>query len=115
MSSCRATTSSPGHACRTPQTRPYPADTWLFCVFVCVNLSINDLNFFFDAGVAWDSFDQFASDGNGTSSFKAKPVMSAGASLRVNLFGALILEPYLAVPIQKETKAVFGLNIVPGW
>lgn len=76
---------------------------------------LTDLNFFFDAGMAWDSFDQFASDGNGNSNFKVKPVMSAGASVRVNVLGAMILEPYWAVPIQKDTRVVFGLNITPGW
>ncbi len=76
---------------------------------------LTDLNFFFDAGVAWDAFDQFASDGTINNTFKVKPVMSAGASVRVNVLGALILEPYWAVPIQKDTKVVFGLNIVPGW
>ena len=76
---------------------------------------LSDLNFFFDAGIAWDSFDQFASDGNVNNAFTVKPVMSAGASVRVNVLGALILEPYWAVPIQKDTKVVFGLNIVPGW
>lgn len=77
---------------------------------------LTDLNFFFDAGMAWDSFDQFGNTNEGVaSSFQVKPIMSAGASVRVNLFGALILEPYWAVPIQKETQVVFGLNIVPGW
>ena len=77
---------------------------------------LTDLNFFFDAGMVWDSFDQFGTTSEGvTNNFQVKPVMSAGASVRVNLFGALILEPYWAVPIQKETQVVFGLNIVPGW
>jgi len=76
---------------------------------------LTDLNFFFDAGMAWDSFEQFATDGSANNTFKVKPVMSAGASVRVNVLGALILEPYWAVPIQKDTKVVFGLNIVPGW
>lgn len=77
---------------------------------------LSDLNLFFDAGVAWDTFDQFATNNEeGLTSFKVKPVMSAGVSARVNLFGAMILEPYWAMPIQKDTKLVFGLNIVPGW
>lgn len=76
---------------------------------------LTDLNFFFDAGVAWDSFDQFNNIGNENNLYRVRPVMSAGASVRVNVFGALILEPYWAIPIQKETKVVFGLNFVPGW
>ncbi|MGM0475422.1 MAG: hypothetical protein ACQERV_14865, partial [Bacteroidota bacterium] len=30
------------------------------------------------------------------------PVFSVGASIRINLFGALILEPYYAFPLQRE-------------
>ena len=44
-----------------------------------------------------------------------QPVFSAGASLRINLFGALILEPYYAIPLQKNAKGSFGLNLIPGW
>jgi Tol biopolymer transport system component len=71
---------------------------------------LSDLNFFLDAGIVWNSFSDFENTNS-----RPKPVLSAGASVRVNLFGALILEPYWAVPIQKETQVVFGLNIVPGW
>jgi hypothetical protein len=46
---------------------------------------------------------------------KALPIVSAGVSLRVNLFGALILEPYYARPFLQNSKFVFGLNILPGW
>ena len=52
-----------------------------------------------------------------------KPVFSAGVSARVNLLGAIILEPYYALPISRwgsngdlSTGAgVFGVNITPGW
>lgn len=76
---------------------------------------LSDLNLFFDAGIVWDSIDDFTSDGQGLNSSTPRPIMSAGASVRVNLFGAIILEPYWAVPIQNETQVIFGLNIVPGW
>jgi hypothetical protein len=46
---------------------------------------------------------------------EAKPVFTAGASLRINLFGALIVEPYYAFPLVKGTRGVFGLNLLPGW
>jgi len=35
--------------------------------------------------------------------------------LRVNLFGALILEPYFARTLLKGGHFRFGLNIIPGW
>lgn len=71
-----------------------------------------DLNFFVDGGMAWYDFDQFGESG---SLPEIKPVFSAGASVRLNLFGAIVLEPYYAIPIQKNTTGVFGLNIIPGW
>ncbi|MCB0679604.1 MAG: BamA/TamA family outer membrane protein, partial [Saprospiraceae bacterium] len=78
----------------------------------------SELAFFFDAGIAFDRFDQLGDDiidPDTQLKIGPDPVMSAGASLRINLFGMMVLEPYYAFPIQKETKGVFGLNIVPGW
>ena len=78
----------------------------------------SDLNFFVDGGVSWYDFDQFSGDISnidGSRFDQARPIFSAGVSLRVNLFGAMVLEPYYAFPIQKETRGVFGLNIFPGW
>ncbi len=72
-------------------------------------LLFTDLNFFVDGGVAFDEIEEL----NDTAT--RKPVFSAGVSLRINLFGALILEPYYARPLLKETKWVFGFNFVPGW
>ncbi|RZA00088.1 MAG: tolB protein precursor [Sphingobacteriaceae bacterium] len=85
-----------------------------------------DLNLFFDGGLAWNEssnvklaktpdyslvdnrliFDQT----------QRVPVFSAGISLRINLFGALILEPYYAIPFNTlNIKPVFGMNFTPGW
>ncbi len=86
----------------------------------------SDLALFFDAGVAFDNFSQLS---DGRTVFVFDPVTgqtveeqrdifiatSAGLSLRVNLFGALILEPYYAIPLVKNGKGVFGLNFIPGW
>lgn len=100
-----------------------------------------DLNLFFDAGLAWNkgnkivgSMDkrpvvqQFDSDGNPVLDQDGSPVyaydknyripvFSAGVSLRVNVFGAMILEPFYAVPfVKSRTKfGTFGLNFTPGW
>ncbi len=73
-----------------------------------------DLNFFADGGVAWTSFDQFKKN-NETGLPDAEFLLSVGASVRVNLFGAMVLEPYYALPLQKNASGVFGLNILPGW
>jgi hypothetical protein len=72
-----------------------------------------DLNFFLDGGMAFTRFDQLR--WNTEANFDPRPVLSAGVSLRVNLFGALILEPFYAWPLQENTRAVFGLNFIPGF
>ncbi len=74
-----------------------------------------ELSLFMDAGLAWDVFDKANDPNPNNREFTFDPLASAGVSLRFNLFGALILEPYYAWPLFKETRAVFGLNIVPGW
>lgn len=80
------------------------------------NFLFTELNFFVDGGLAFDDFSEFNATGSeGQFNVQPKPLFSAGASLRINLFGALILEPYYAFPLLKDTKGVFGLNIVPGW
>jgi hypothetical protein len=102
----------------------------------------SELNLFFDAGLAWNRGDKIAFqknpdilayqqrldannqpvlDGNGspylTPVYNRVPALSAGISLRVNLFGALILEPYYAYPFNRTDvkRPVFGLNFTPGW
>ncbi|WP_240466028.1 MULTISPECIES: basic secretory protein-like protein [Sphingobacterium] len=102
----------------------------------------SDLNFFIDGGLAWRGGDQIkwdktdadkvpAVDGQGKPIIDPEtnqqvmeysenvrvPIFSAGVSLRVNLFGAMILEPYYAIPFQKTRSkfGAFGLNFTPGW
>lgn len=83
-----------------------------------------DLNVFFDAGLAWDEDSKvsFKSQPNGVLLPNGKPAervpaLSAGVSVRVNVFGYFVLEPYYAFPFQrKDVKAgVFGLTFAPGW
>lgn len=73
-----------------------------------------ELSLFVDGGYAWDTFKK-QGEASGLREFDYKPLFSAGVSLRINVFGALILEPYYAWPLLKETKGTFGLNITPGW
>ncbi len=105
----------------------------------------SELNFFFDAGLAWNRGSKIkfqkapdlisttpvldskgapvlGTDGQPLTtdvydSTQRVPALSAGISLRVNLFGALILEPYYAIPFNRTDvkKPVFGLNFTPGW
>lgn len=83
-----------------------------------------DLNLFFDAGVAWteDSKVVFKSQPSNVllpdgQPYERVPALSAGISLRVNVLGAMILEPYYAFPFtRKDIKGgVFGLTFAPGW
>ena len=83
-----------------------------------------ELTFFGDAGVAWGLQTQNAEGQVFTTSVgDAQPIFSAGVSTRVNLLGALVLEPYYALPFSRygengdlaQGKGVFGLNLTPGW
>ncbi len=77
----------------------------------------SEIAFFADAGVAWTSDNlpkfKWLPDNN----TEKIPIVSTGVSLRVNLFGALIIEPYYAIPYQLGglQSAYFGLNFTPGW
>lgn len=82
---------------------------------------LSDINIFFDGGVVFDDFSHL-SDGepiqgpDGVTRF-VKPTFasSIGVSARVNLFGAMIIEPYWAWPLQENSRVQFGLNFIPGW
>lgn len=84
----------------------------------------SDLNLFFDMGMAYDSDSKVAFHktpgkvGTGSGAYLERvPAMSAGVSLRVNVFGYFVLEPYYAIPFQRTdvNVGVFGLVFAPGW
>lgn len=72
-----------------------------------------ELSLFLDGGLAWDTYSR--TNDPTLREFDFNPLFSAGVSMRFNLFGALVLEPYYAWPLLKQTQGVFGVNIVPGW
>ncbi|TSJ39263.1 tolB protein precursor [Mucilaginibacter corticis] len=101
-----------------------------------------DLNLFFDAGLAWSAGDkvEFKSnpsilgtkplvditgkpilDDKGipqtTNIYSKVPATSLGLSLRINIFGYFVLEPYAAIPFNRTDvgKPVIGLGFTPGW
>jgi outer membrane protein assembly factor BamA len=77
----------------------------------------SELAVFFDAGLAWDK-DSSPVFALSTNSDKERiPVFSTGMSLRLNLFGVIVIEPYLAFPIHQKQifGGQFGFNILPGW
>jgi Tol biopolymer transport system component len=80
-----------------------------------------DLNFFFDSGLAWGKDNQVELGANdafvATATTQRKPVYSTGISLRVNVLGAMIIEPFYAFPLTNGgfRNGSFGLNFIPGW
>ncbi len=102
-----------------------------------------ELAFFADAGLAWGKAPYFgigrtpseealggaeACDIDGIRCYGAdfgdqKVVVSAGVSARINVLGAIVIEPYYAFPFSRwgeggdlpTGKGVFGFNIAPGW
>jgi len=70
---------------------------------------------FVDAGVAWTgssapvwSFDRNSAD--------RTPVMSAGITSRLNMFGFAIFEVYYARPFQRPARGgMWGFLLSPGW
>lgn len=98
---------------------------------------LTDLNLFLDSGVTFDKMSDWSDgklidvvqrdeagniilDNSGNPIYRlelAKPtiITTVGLSMRINLFGALILEPYYARPLQQGGTFRWGLNLIPGW
>lgn len=70
---------------------------------------------FVDAATAWTKAESpsFRFDRNTTDRV---PVVSAGVSTRLNLFGAAVVELFWAHPFQRPQKSgIFGFQLMPGW
>ena len=76
-----------------------------------------ELGWFLDAGIAWRQGQSLDFNFTNDTENVRYPVFSTGPSLRINLFGALVLEPYYAIPftVDRRLKGVWGLNFWPGW
>ncbi len=76
-----------------------------------------ELAWFLDAGIAWREGDSLTLESDKMTADYRYPVFSTGPSLRINLFGALVLEPYYAIPFTLNDRwpGVWGLNFWPGW
>jgi Tol biopolymer transport system component len=69
----------------------------------------SDLVLFADGGLAWHDFDDVAFNWSPSrDSEEHIPVFSTGLALRVNLFGAIIVEPYFAFPFQRRADSTTG-------
>ena len=97
-----------GFEVRLPFTGPKRLST------IKSNFLLTDLNLFFDAGLAFNDYEDIGKAGQDPRN--QRWALSTGVSARINLFGAMILEPYYAFPLVKGFKGgTFGLNFVPGW
>lgn len=78
---------------------------------------LTELALFVDGGLAFNDFREVSLTWDPESGNTRIPFLSTGVSLRINLFGQLILEPYYAVPFRGDhfEKGQFGLNFTPGW
>ncbi|MFN4146500.1 MAG: BamA/TamA family outer membrane protein [Runella sp.] len=81
----------------------------------------SELSLFADAGMAWGRPvppRNIMSAAEADRAWRPVPATSTGVSLRLNLLGAIILEPFYAIPWQYGggfRNGTFGLNIAAGW
>jgi outer membrane protein assembly factor BamA len=85
--------------------------------FIKSNFLLTDFDIFCDAGVAWTKTTNPIIDWKRESLTERFPLVSLGASLRINVLGAMVLEPYCAFPMQYGgfKNPSFGINFLPGW
>lgn len=76
-----------------------------------------ELALFVDAGIAWTKDNPPKLRWKPKNIDERVPFVSTGLSIRINLFGMLVLEPYYAVPFQLGgfESANWGINFLPGW
>lgn len=75
----------------------------------------SELAWFIDGGVAFNDYKDLGKSDPDGAGVKPKLVFSTGVSARINVFGALIVEPFFAWPLLKDTKGKFGVFLIPGW
>lgn len=81
---------------------------------------LSELNLFTDGGMAWGNRQPLSGTSAKTEGLKENTspfILSSGLSLRVNLFGYLVIEPFYAIPWQNGgwKNSSFGINLQPGW
>jgi hypothetical protein len=75
---------------------------------------LSELSLFLDGGIAFNDYAQLKKTED-PAVLPPKLVFSTGVSWRVNLFGALVVEPYFAWPLLENSKGKFGIFFIPGW
>lgn len=81
------------------------------------NFLFSEMALFVDGGICWDKNSHPDFSLSSSIIEKRVPIFSTGLAYRINLFGALVIEPYYAFPYVQDQmrKGNFGLNIFAGW
>ncbi len=76
-----------------------------------------ELTGFFDAGMTWNDGDYFSFNYLDFNPRNRVPLFATGVSMRINLMGFVVIEPFYAVPVLGDGlgKGYFGINFLPGW
>ncbi len=76
-----------------------------------------ELSGFLDGGLTWDRGDKISLDYSNYAENNRVPLFSTGISARINMMGAIVIEPYYAWPLigGRMGKGYFGINFLPGW
>ncbi len=86
--------------------------------FIKSKYFLTDLNLFLDGGLAMSKGYALGKDWFNPGPNERVPVFSAGVSIRFNVFGYAVLEPFFAIPVTQNfsiKNGSFGLNFFPGW
>jgi Tol biopolymer transport system component len=77
----------------------------------------SDLVLFTDMGIIWNNSTHPTLKLKKTREDERVPLISVGGSLRINVLGYMVVEPYYAYPMQNGgfSNPSFGVNFIPGW
>ncbi len=81
------------------------------------NFLFSELALFIDGGVSWNKQSQPVFSLTTNERHQRIPVFSGGLAYRINLFGAMVIEPFYSFPFHQRQfkKGEFGMNIFAGW
>ncbi len=86
--------------------------------FIKSRFFLTDFNLFADGGLAMNKGNTLGKDWFNPAPDEHVPVFSVGTSVRFNIFGYAVIEPYFAIPVTGNFRiknGSFGLNFFPGW
>nr|WP_321454259.1 hypothetical protein [uncultured Carboxylicivirga sp.] len=77
----------------------------------------SELALFIDGGVSWNKTSHPVFSLTTKSVNNRIPIFSGGIAYRVNLFGAMVIEPYYSFPFHQAQfkRGQFGVNLLAGW